>query len=78
MQKVSTPERNYVADGFLARSEAEELRCPGTEISVLEKIEDVTDKVAGAADARGSAEANRQRKAVMARIERACTAGARR
>jgi hypothetical protein len=79
VQKVSSPDHNYVADGFLARSEAGELRCPGTEITVLEKIEDVTEQVAGAAKAPpASAEANRQRKAAMSRIEQACAGGDRR
>jgi hypothetical protein len=74
VQRVSTPENNYVADGFLAAAESQELRCPGTEITVLQRIEDVTDKVKNAVKAPpASAEANRQRKAATTAIEEACT-----
>jgi hypothetical protein len=76
VQKVSTRERNYVVDGYLAANGSQELPCPATEASVLEKIEDVTGKVNAAAQApAGSAEANRQRKAAIAGIEKECATG---
>ena len=35
LQKVSSPQKDYVADGFYAASAAEELRCPDLELNVL-------------------------------------------
>jgi hypothetical protein len=48
VQYNSTPERNYLADGFVARSNAEELRAaPGTRVYVTTKLTDVTAQVNG-------------------------------
>src|SRR5574340_142312 len=75
VQKVSTQEHNYVRDGFYASAPEQEIRCPGLEISVLDKIDDVTAKVNAGVDApSASAEANRQRKAAMASLENECGA----
>ncbi len=48
LQKVSTPQKNYVADGFLAATPAEELPCPDLELNVLISMENVTAKVLAA------------------------------
>ncbi|MDD8019764.1 MAG: S46 family peptidase [Acidobacteriota bacterium] len=45
IQNLSTPERDLVKNGFYARTRAEELKCRGVELSVLQGIEDVTDRV---------------------------------
>ncbi len=45
LQKVSTPQKNYVADGFYAATPAEELPCPDLELNVLISMENVTAKV---------------------------------
>lgn len=45
LQKVSTAEKNYMRDGFHARSRDEEIKCPDQEIDVLMSIEDVTERV---------------------------------
>ncbi len=45
LQKLSTKEKNYLRDGFYARSEAEEIKCLDLELNVLDSIEDVTDRV---------------------------------
>src|SRR5207245_10499940 len=42
LQKVSTPQKDYVKDGFYARSPVEELKCPDLELNVLISIENVT------------------------------------
>lgn len=47
LQKVSTPQKNYVRDGFLAKSQEEEIKCPDLEMNVLVSMEDVTAKVQG-------------------------------
>src|ERR1044071_3049604 len=71
LQKVSTKERDYTKEGFYARTPAEELKCPDLEINVLVALEDVTARVKGAVKPGASdKEANEQRKAEMAAIEK--------
>src|SRR5215831_7669862 len=71
LQKISTPQKNYVADGFYARTRAEEVKSADAELNVLVSTEDVTNRVtaaaAKAANAQGALEA---RKAEIARIEK--------
>ena len=46
IQRNSTPEHNYIANGFLAKTRAEELPGgPNTMVYVTEKVENVTDRV---------------------------------
>ena len=45
IQKLSSVEHDYLTDGYWAKSRAEELHVPGLTISILEKIEDVTDRI---------------------------------
>ena len=46
IQKLSSVEHDYLTDGYWAKSRAEELHVPGLTISILEKMEDVTDRIA--------------------------------
>jgi hypothetical protein len=48
LQKVSTEERDYVRDGFSAKTQADELKCPDLELNVLVSMENVTARVQGA------------------------------
>jgi hypothetical protein len=48
MQRLSTPEKDYVKNGFHAPTYADELKVPNMTLSVLQSIEDVTAKVNGA------------------------------
>ena len=74
LQKVSTPEKNYVRDGFYARSSEEELPCPDLELNVLFSMEDVTQRVQGAVKPGSSEEeANRQREAEISKITKEST-----
>ncbi len=71
LQKVSTPQKDYVADGFLAKTQAEELKCPDLEVDVMISSEDVTAKVLGSVKAGMSdADALKARKAEIASVER--------
>jgi hypothetical protein len=71
LQHVSTSQRDYVRDGFLAKTRDEELRAPGLEADVLTSIEDVTDRVAAAVKPEMTpADADKARKAAIAAIER--------
>ncbi len=74
VQNVSSPEHDYVNNGFYAKSNDEEKKCPGAEANVLLKIEDVTPKVRAAIQAApDSPEGNRQRKAELVRLENECS-----
>jgi hypothetical protein len=48
LQKISTKEKDYYRDGFLARSFSEEVKAPDLELNVLVAIEDVTGRVVAA------------------------------
>src|SRR5512143_2999681 len=67
IQKLSTAEHNYTANGFAAKTFDDELKCPETEASVLLKTDDVTARVNAAVKASpDTPEANRQRLAERA------------
>jgi hypothetical protein len=74
VQNISTPQKDYVADGFYAKSMDEEKKCPGSEANVLLTIQDITAQVNAAVKANPhSAEGNRQRKAELVRFETECS-----
>jgi hypothetical protein len=71
LQKISTAEKDYYKDGFLAKTRAEEVKAPDLELNVLVGIEDVTERVnaavkPGADDAAAAA----ARRGAMATIEK--------
>lgn len=71
IQKLGTAEKNYMRDGFHARTREEELRCHDLELNVLMSIADVTDEVQAAVKPEmAPAEAFAARRAVMAGIEK--------
>jgi hypothetical protein len=71
IQKLSSAERNYLEEGFYARTQEEELRCLDLELNVLQEIEDVTDRVTAAVRVDASAEdAFAARRSVLAAIEK--------
>jgi hypothetical protein len=71
LQKLSTKEKNYLRDGFYARTPAEELKNLDLEINVLQSIEDVSARVNAAVpkDA-NAADAFAARRKVIAGIEK--------
>ncbi len=71
LQKNSTPEHNYVRDGFYAAAQDQEMKSPDLEINVLVGIADVTARVQGAAKGMtDDAQALKARDAEMAAIEK--------
>jgi hypothetical protein len=73
IQKVSSSEHNYMADGFYAPTYKDEKSCPDLEINILLLAEDVTSKVGSGVSERASpADANKVRRANIARIEKEC------
>ncbi len=68
--KLSTPEKNLLEQGFIARTHEAELKCPDLELNVLWEISDVTGKVnAGTTESTPTAEAGTTRRQNIARIE---------
>lgn len=68
--KLSTPERDILKNGYLARTLAEELKAPDLELNQLVEIRDVTAEVNAAVTADLSPEkAVAARRAVIAKIE---------
>jgi hypothetical protein len=71
LQKFGDEQHNYLRDGFIARTRAEEKKCLDLELNVLMEIEDVTARVKAAVKPEQSAEeAFAARRAVMAAIEK--------
>jgi len=48
LQKSSNAQHDYIKDGFLARSQAEEIKAPDLEVNVLMSTEDVTARIEAA------------------------------
>jgi hypothetical protein len=72
LQKLSTAETNYLRDGFEAKTRAEEIKCKGLELNVLQSIADVTAEVTAAvAPGLAPADAARARQKKVGEIEKA-------
>lgn len=70
MQKLSSKEKNYLAEGFYAKTQDQEVKCLDLELNVLISIEDVTDRVNAAVPKQGTmAEAEKARRKIMSTIE---------
>ena len=70
LQKMSSPEHNFVRDGFFAHNATEEIACPDLELKVLQSMDEVTKQVLGAVDAKAPiATQSSQRKAAIAKLE---------
>jgi hypothetical protein len=71
LQKMSDEKKNYVHDGFYAKTAADEVKCLDLELNVLQSIENVTDRVnAGIPAGAVGAEAAAARRKVIAEIEK--------
>ena len=74
LQKLSDSskgQKDYMKDGFHARTHAEEFKCEGMELNVLQKITDVTKEVnADVKPGMTPAEAFKARRATIAHIEK--------
>lgn len=74
LQKMSKPEKDFVKEGFFARTAKEEIACPDLELNVLVAMEEVTAQVLKAVNPKSSdKEQNEQRKAEVSRITKAST-----
>ena len=72
LQQLSTPQRDLVASGFLARTAAEEAKCPELEATELVDITDVTARIKSATKGLDGAKYQEARKTAQAAIEKEC------
>jgi len=71
LHKLSTPERNLIDEGYLAKSWDQELKAPDLELNQLVSIEDVSARVdAAVGDSASVEDAAKQRRAIIATIEK--------
>ena len=78
IQQLSTAKKDFIANGFYAKTQAEELKCPALEVNQLVEITDVTDQLNTATKGLTGKQYADTLKAEMARLEKACTTGDRR
>jgi hypothetical protein len=70
LQKISTAEKDYLKLGFLAKTQADEIKAVDLELNVLQSIEDVTQQVSAAVKpGMDAAAAERARRAAMNDLE---------
>ncbi|WP_374468996.1 S46 family peptidase [Phenylobacterium sp.] len=71
VQDLSSPQKDYVKDGFLTATREEERTCPGMQAEILTQITDVTDQVRAATAGKAGQDFVRARDAAMAQAEKA-------
>jgi hypothetical protein len=69
---VSTPDSNFQELGFVAKTQADERKCPGLYVDQLQQIEDVTGPIQKAVTARTPAQQVAQRNAAIEALEKRC------
>jgi hypothetical protein len=72
IEQLSTPQRDYVKDGFYAPTTGSERRCPDVEVDQLVEITDVTEQVRRATRGLQGDAFHAAQRSVMARLEKDC------
>src|SRR5437762_3780287 len=76
IEQLSTKEKDFVAQGFYAQAQEDEVKCPEIELNQLVQITDVTAQIQGATKGfKPGKQFNDKRKAAMASVEKDCAAG---
>jgi hypothetical protein len=75
VQQLSTRERDFMASGFVAATQADEVRCPELDALQLTDIRDVTARVKGATKGLSGAQYQEARKSIQATLEKECQSG---
>jgi nicotinamide mononucleotide adenylyltransferase len=75
IEQLSTAEKNYVKDGFYAKEQEQEVRCPEIELNQLLRITDVTKQIADATKGLSGAQFTSARQAIISRIQNDCAKG---
>jgi len=78
IERLSSKERDLLKNGFYSKTQAEELKVPDGNVSILESYDNVTERVHNAAKTGANdADAAGRRTAEIAAIEKDCPAGLR-
>jgi len=72
VQQLSTKQKNFVADGFYAKEQKDEVMCPTIELNRLDDISDVTARVKQATAGMSGADFSKAQKAEQSKIEAEC------
>jgi V8-like Glu-specific endopeptidase/molybdenum-dependent DNA-binding transcriptional regulator ModE len=72
VEQISSAKKDYIAEGFFAKTEKDEIKCPEIEINELVSITDVTDRISVATRGLDGARFNEANKAEQSRIEKEC------
>jgi len=72
VEQLSTPQQNLVEAGFVAKTVAEERKCPDFELDQLVEIRDVTGEVQGAMAGKTGDAANKALHAKEAELQQSC------
>ncbi|PWK92329.1 S46 family peptidase [Fulvimonas soli] len=75
LSQLSRGGQNYMADGYLARKQEDEPKCPDVELNQLDSITDVTARVNAATAGRSGAERIKAERAVSSQLEQSCVGG---
>ena len=72
IEELSTAKKNFIAEGFYARTLAEELTCPTMEVNQLQEITDVTERIQSATAGKAGADFAKAERKAMSEVEKAC------
>ncbi len=72
LAQISTPERDFMQQAFIARDPKEEVRCPEIELNQLQAITDVTATVNAATEGKSGAEFVGAQRAAISKLENDC------
>jgi len=72
IEQLSTADKDYIANGFYAKTTADELKCPAMEVNQLTSITDVTERLNTATQGLTGKQYNDTLKAEMSKIEKDC------
>jgi hypothetical protein len=75
IQQLSTPKKDFMAQGFSARSEADEVKCPEIELNQLTDMTDVTERISAATKGLSGAAFHQAMRAEKNKIEKECATG---
>jgi V8-like Glu-specific endopeptidase len=72
IDQLSSSAKNYVRDGFIAKTIEDELKCPVQEVNRLEKVTDVTDIIKAATEGTSGEVFSKNQKAAKSKLESEC------
>jgi hypothetical protein len=75
IEQLSTAKKDFVKAGFFAPEQKDEVKCPEIELNQLQKITDVTERLAAATKGLQGKEFNDAQRTEMSKIEKECSNG---